>query len=298
MKKLLFIYNGKAGKGTIRSSLADIIDIFTKAGYDVTAHPTQSMIDAFEFAKDHSGEYDMIVCSGGDGTLGEVASGVFLSQANTLIGYIPSGSTNDFAASVSLPKTPVEAARNIIKGREHTFDLGKLNDKYFIYVAAFGWFTDVSYKTDQNLKNMFGHGAYILEAGKRLFKMPAYEVTITTPEEEFTESVVYGMISNTRSVGGMKDFAWKDVDMDDGLFEVTMVKTPQNLMELSEAFTSLLSTEPSDLIIRLKAASLTLTSKTEIKWTLDGEEADAFTQVHAENIHNALRIMVKDYKSE
>ena len=159
-------------------------------------------------------------------------------------------------------------------GRPHFFDLGQFNNRHFIYVAAFGWFTDVSYTTDQNLKNMLGHTAYILEAGKRLFKMPEYKITVKTDEMEFTENIVYGMISNTRSVGGLKDFAWKDVDMDDGLFEVTLAKTPQNILELSEAVTSLLNTEPCDKIIRFKTSHIELISEEEIKWTIDGEEAE------------------------
>lgn len=293
LKKLLFIYNSKAGKANLKSSVADIIDIFTKAGYSVTAHPTQTTGDAYLVAKEYAGSFDMIVCAGGDGTLGEVSSGVYSSGSQVTMGYIPAGSTNDFAASISLPKSPTAAAKNIVNGKPHFFDLGKFNERHFIYVAAFGWFTDVSYSTDQNLKNMLGHTAYILEAGKRLFKMPEYKITVKTDDSEFTESIVYGMISNTRSVGGLKDFAWKDVDMDDGLFEVTLAKTPQNILELSEAVTSLLNTEPCDKIIRFKTSHIELYSEEEIKWTIDGEEAEAGTAFVADNLHNALKIMVK-----
>ncbi len=295
-KKLLFIYNQKAGKSSIGSSLAEVLDVFTKSGYEVTVHPTQAVLDAENVARERSGDYDMVVCAGGDGTLGETATGVYLSGSEVPIGYIPCGSTNDYAASISLPKPPVEAAETIMNGIEHSFDLGQFNDRYFIYVAAFGWFTDVSYATDQNLKNMFGHAAYLLEAGKRLFKMPEYELTIRANGKEFTEKIVYGMISNSRSIGGMKDFAWKEVDMDDGLFEVTLAKKPRTMIELGETFTSLVSTEPSERVIRLKCSEIEVVSTEPFKWSIDGEEAEACSHVVAKNLHQALRLMVNDNK--
>lgn len=292
-KRITLIYNPTAGKGSIRFSLSNVINALTKGGYDVLVHPTQSRYDAKEFARERAGEADIVVCSGGDGTLCEVATGVYLSGAKVPIGYIPSGSTNDYAASIGLPKSAEEAAKCIVNGKLHGFDLGQFNDSNFIYVAAFGWFTDVSYATDQNLKNVLGHGAYVLEAGKRLFKMPVYNIKVRTDEMDVEESIVYGMISNTRSVGGMKEFAWREVDMDDGLFEVTLVHNPTNLLELSEAATSLLSGEPSRLIHRFKTRRVEISSDEAISWTLDGEQAGDYRDVKIENIQNAITLIVR-----
>ena len=293
-KKLLLIYNQKAGKSTFKTHLADVIDVFTKSGYDVMAHPTQSANDAEQTAYERASRCDLIVCAGGDGTLAEVASGLYRSGVDIPLGYIPSGSTNDYAASIELPKSNREAAEYIVNGIEHRFDFGKFNDRFFIYVAAFGWFTDVSYSTDQKLKNVLGHSAYLLEAGKRLFKMPEHEITIRVAGMEMHEKIVYGMITNTRSVGGLKDFAWHEVEMDDGLFEVTLVRTPTNLVELSDAVSCLLSGDPCHLIIKIKTEKVEILSEEPIKWTIDGEEADAYTHVVAENIPKALRLIVKE----
>ena len=296
-KKLMLIYNARAGKSAICPVLSDVIDLFTKGGYDVTTHPTQSARDAEATALRTASAFDMVVCAGGDGTLAETATGVYLSGAGTPIGYLPCGSTNDYATSISLPKTLIDAARTVVEGKMHSFDLGRFNDRYFIYVAAFGWFSDVSYATDQNLKNMFGHAAYLLEAGKRIFKMPEYNITVRANGEEFTEKIVYGMISNARSIGGMKGFGWKDVDMDDGLFEVTLAKKPSTMIELGAAFSSLISSEPSEHIIRFKCSEVEIESEKEFKWTIDGEEAQSCRSVKAENLHKAIQLMVKADKS-
>lgn len=292
-KKAYLIYNPTAGRGVIRASLSTVINVLTAGGYDVLVHPTQARADAKEFAQERAAEADVIICSGGDGTLCEVATGVYLSGAGVPIGYIPTGSTNDYAASIGLPKSAEEAARCIVNGKLHYFDLGQFNEYNFIYVAAFGWFSDVSYMTDQNLKNVLGHGAYVLEAGKRLFKMPVYSIKVRTDEMDVEEDIVYGMISNTRSLAGMKEFAWHEVDMDDGLFEVTLVQNPTNILELSEEATSLLSGEPSRLIHRFKTNRVEISSDQKISWTLDGEEAGAYSKVTVENIHNAIRLIVK-----
>ena len=293
-KKAYFIYNPAAGKGSSRANLSDVINVLTMGGYDVLVHPTQARLDGRDFVKDRAHEADLIVCSGGDGTLCEVVSGVYLSGSGVPIGYIPSGSTNDYAASIGLPKSSKKAAECIVKGKLHSFDLGRFNDRNFIYVAAFGWFTDVSYTTDQNLKNVLGHGAYMLEAGKRLFKMPVYDVKVHTDEMDVEESIVYGMVTNTRSVGGLKDFAWHEVDMDDGLFEVTLVHNPSNILDISEAVTSLLSGEPSRLIHKFKTRCLEISCDQEISWTLDGEDAGSYKEVSIENIHNAYTLIVND----
>ncbi len=293
-KKLLFIYNQKAGKSTIKTNLAAVIEMFTKAGYDVTAHPTQGIGDAARVAKECTGDYDLLVCAGGDGTLGETAAGVYRSGTKTPIGYLPSGSTNDYAASIGLPKNIKDAVNTVLTGKPKGFDFGNFNDRNFLYVAAFGWFTDVSYATDQNLKNVFGHGAYVLEAGKRLFSMPQHHIKVVSGDRKIEDDVVYGMVTNSNSVGGMKGFGWRTSDLSDGLFEVTLVLKPKNLVELSECVGSLLNGEPYDKVLRFKTDRIEIDSDEEIKWSIDGEESNAYSHVVIENIQKAINVIVDD----
>ena len=165
-KKLLFIYNPRAGKGQIRNNLLDIIDTFVKAGYIVTARPTQYAGEAVGLAADRTAKYDLVVCSGGDGTLDEVVTGIMKSVRRRPIGYIPAGSTNDFAQSLNIPKNMAEAAKIAVSGRMFACDIGSFNEKTFVYIAAFGLFTEVSYETSQDVKNVLGHMAYLLEGMK------------------------------------------------------------------------------------------------------------------------------------
>ena len=292
MRKMLFIYNPRSGKGVVGSKLSGIIEIFTKAGIDVIAHPTQSETDAKETAMRMAGEVDIITAAGGDGTLEEVAEGVYLSGKKVPIGIIPTGSTNDFASSTEIPKDIIEAANNIIEGVAEDVDLGMFNDGHFIYIAAFGLFTDVSYTTDQNLKNVLGHAAYLIEAGKKLFNVPVYNMHVKSEEMEFSGKFAYGMITNGRSIGGIKDLAWKQVDLSDGLFEVTLVKPPENILVLSKIFEKLMSGEPSDYIIKFRTGRLEIEAEEDVAWTTDGESAGTFKKVEIENISNAISFIV------
>ena len=166
-RKLLFVYNPKAGKALIKNKLADILDIFADAGYETTVIPTRGQGDAAEAVAGRPGEYDLVVCSGGDGTLDEVVTGMIRSGFRTPIGYIPAGSTNDFGGSLSLPKNMVQAAEVVVNGWDFACDIGSFScndvDDVFVYIAAFGIFTDVSYETAQDMKNVLGPLAYLLE---------------------------------------------------------------------------------------------------------------------------------------
>ena len=156
-KKMLFIFNPFSGKAQIKSKLFEIIDVFVKGGYEVIVHPTQAVGDGFEKTKELAPQVDLVVCSGGDGTLDEVVSGLMEVDQRVPIGYIPAGSTNDFANSLSISKDMVQAAKDIIEGNLYSCDVGAFNNDSFVYIAAFGLFTDVSYETDQHMKNILGH---------------------------------------------------------------------------------------------------------------------------------------------
>ena len=201
-KKLVFIFNPKAGKGKIKTSLMDIVDIFNKGGYEVIIRATQAPKDAYEQVKKYADKVDLIVCSGGDGTLDEVVTGITEVGSKVPVGYIPAGSTNDFANSLFMPKNMLDAASMIMKEEIYRCDVGRFNSQTFAYVAAFGLFTDVSYETSQDLKNILGHLAYVLEGAKRLLDIKAYHMKVTTENGVIEDNFIYGMVTNSRSVGG------------------------------------------------------------------------------------------------
>lgn len=298
-KRMLFVFNPRAGKGRIKLKLLEIVDIFVKGGYEVIIHPTQAPQDAYDKAKEYCGQVDVIVCSGGDGTLDEVVMGLHEMGSSIPVGYIPAGSTNDFANSLFFPKTMVEAAEMVTAGDVYQCDVGRFNNKAFAYIAAFGLFTDVAYETDQDLKNILGHVAYVLEGMKRLSEMKSYYLKVETEDQIIEDKFIFGMITNSRSVGGFKHLTGKNVDMDDGLFEVTLISWPKNPLELQEILTSLLTQEDNtNLVYSFKASRLLITSKETVPWTLDGEYGGSHTLVEIENCHKALNLFLTSKKEE
>lgn len=301
MKRLLFIYNPHAGKGLLKPKLSDVIDIFVKAGYEVVAYPTQSYKDAYRKVREYEdGEYDLIVCSGGDGTIDEVVTGMMKREQKTTVGYIPAGTTNDFARSLHIPRRMLGAADNAVNGVPFLCDVGRFNEGVFVYIAAFGLFTDVSYETEQAMKNILGHLAYVLEGTKRLFNIPSYKIRVEHDGEVIEDEFVFGMVTNSRSVGGFAHMTGKDIVFDDGLFEVTLIKTPKNPIALQEIMAALLIEEvDTKHMYTFKASHVTFDSVEEIPWTLDGEYGGQHDWVEIENMKQALEIMVpEEYKKD
>ena len=296
-KKMLFVFNPKAGKGKIKTHLLDIVDIFSSHDYEIIIRSTQAPRDAYEKAKEYANSVDMIVCSGGDGTLDEVVTGIMEAESSVPIGYIPAGSTNDFANSLFMPKNMTKVAEMIMEEELYHCDIGRFNQKTFAYVAAFGLFTDVSYETDQDLKNVLGHVAYVLEGVKRLFDIKSYHMKVTSDEVQAEDDFIVGMITNSRSVGGFKNLTGKNVDMNDGLFEVTLIAHPKNPLQLQEIITALVMAEDNtDLIYSFKTKKLTIESDEEVPWTLDGEFGGDHSYVDIENRHKALNLYLKSTK--
>ncbi|MGN1193811.1 MAG: diacylglycerol/lipid kinase family protein [Dorea sp.] len=298
MKRLLFIYNPHAGKELLKPKLSDVIDIFVKAGYEVVVYPTQAYRDAYKKVKKYKAEdYDLVVCSGGDGTLDEVVTGMMKRDPDkrTPIGYIPTGTTNDFASSLHIPRKLLEAADNAVNGTVFACDVGKFNKGIFVYVAAFGLFTDVSYETKQSMKNALGHLAYVLEGAKRLFNITSYKIKVTHDGETIEDEFIYGMVTNSRSVGGVRNMIGDQVGFNDGLFEVTLIKTPKNPIELQEIITALMTKQmDSPFMYTFKSGHITFQSMEEIPWTLDGEYGGEHEEVVIENLNKQLKIMVPD----
>jgi len=292
-KKLLFIYNPKAGKAQIRNHLLDIIDIFTKGGYEVTAMPTQAAGEAVSMVKDREDGYEIVVCSGGDGTLDEVVTGMMQCGSRIPIGYIPAGSTNDFASSLKIPKNMKAAAQTVVSGRSFLCDTGAFNEDNFVYIAAFGLFTDVSYETKQETKNVLGHMAYLLEGMKRIPAIKKFHFKVSHDGETIEDDFVFGMVTNSVSVGGFKRITGKNVSLDDGVFEVTLVKMPGNPIELNEIMAALLNRDiDTEYMYCFKSSEIRFESGEEVSWTLDGEYGGSHRTVTVRNCEKAIEIIV------
>ena len=293
MKKLYFILNLQSGKATISSKLAVVIDMFTKAGYEVTARPTQERMDACAAAKYACGQgFDLIVCSGGDGTLNEVIQGVMRSEKKLPIGYIPAGSTNDFARGVGIPRNIIDAVQWIIDGKKYPCDIGSFNDKFFTYIAAFGAFTEVTYETSQQVKNVLGHVAYVLNGISRLKNLKSYHMKITYDDEIIEDNYIFGMVTNSSSVAGL--LSLNDFLLDDGLYEVTLIKTPGNPLDLQRIIHSLLNIDidiDTAYIKSFRTSKIRFECDDELQWTIDGEFGGAYKTVDVCNNKQAIELM-------
>ncbi len=294
-KNVLFVYNPKAGKAKIKEHLSDILNIFAAADYRVTIHPTQYPREATEIvSRIREREYDCVVCSGGDGTLDEVVSGMIDSTVNIPIGYIPAGSTNDFATSLGIPSVMTEAAEEIVEGTPFSCDAGKLNGQVFVYIAAFGLFTELSYETEQHLKNIFGHMAYILQGIKNISKIKSYKMTFEAENEKHDGDFIYGMITNSTSVGGFKNVTGKNIQFNDGEFEVTLIRKPQTPAQLNNIIKAFVTQSFEDKnVIHFKTDNLRITSVNPVKWTLDGEYGGEWETVEINNHQKAFSIICK-----
>lgn len=294
-KKMLFIYNPRAGKAQIRSNLLDIIDIFVKAGYEVTAYPTQASGDAVKAVKTRRAGYDIVVCSGGDGTLDEVVTGMMQCEEKLPIGYVPAGSTNDFANSLKIPKNMIKAADVVVRGKNFACDIGAFNNDSFIYVAAFGIFTNVSYETKQDVKNVLGHAAYLLEGVRALPSIRSYPLQITCDKQVIEGEFLYGMVTNSHSIGGFRGITGtgKEVLLDDGVFEVTLIRKPSNPLELNNIIVAMVDKRvKSEHIYSFTASRIVVESEEPLAWTLDGEFGGEHRKAVIENKTKALEIRV------
>ncbi len=293
LKKLLLIYNPHSGKALFKTKLADIVELYSSHNYLVTVIPTKEVGHAIDIVKEHANEYDIAVFSGGDGTLNEVINGLIQIENRPVIGYIPSGTVNDFATNFNLSKDPLTAAETILSGVPFCFDVGTLNDRSFTYISAFGLFTDVSYQTSQDMKSIWGRMAYILEGAKRLNHIPSYKLAITTDHGTITDNFLYGMITNSTSIGGFKSFSGKNVSLDDGLFEVVLAKAPRNPADLSVLLRCILTRTPDqEHLYACKTSRVKIVSEEAIDWTLDGEFGGSETSVIIQNHKQAVEIMV------
>ncbi len=293
-KNVLLIINPTAGKMKSKTGMFDIVDLFCKNDYFVSVQTTARRGHATEIVKKHGASFDLIVCCGGDGTLNEVVSGVMCLDRKPHVGYIPAGSTNDFASSMELNVNIAKATMSIIDGSPRSLDVGVFQGQhYFTYIASFGAFTSTSYSTPQNVKNILGHLAYVLEGIKDLAKIQAYPIRFKADGVVTDGDYIFGAVTNSTSVGGIVKLGTDMVDMNDGLFEVVLIKNPKNAADLSKLISAITASNmESEMITFLKTSRIEFQMSEDIPWTLDGEFKKGSEQIVVQNIHNGISMIL------
>ena len=293
MKKLLFIVNPISGQKKAVKFLPEIISLFNRADYEVITYMTGARGDATRMAALRGGDVDLVVCCGGDGTFNETITGLVENRIRVPVGYIPSGSTNDFASSMKLSTNPLKAAQDILEGTPFSYDVGKFGSRYFSYVASFGAFTQTSYTTPQSIKNILGHTAYVLSGISELSQLRKEHVRMEIDGEIVEDDYLFGAISNSTSVGGVLTLDPSLVDMGDGLFEILLVRAPKNLLEITECLQALQTQDYSNcaMVTFRSARKVRILADSSMPWTLDGEREEGHWEVHAENLHHAIQLV-------
>lgn len=295
MKKVLLIINPVSGRMKSKKTLFDIVYSFSKRDYSVVVSITTHKGHAFEIVENEEiMNYDLLVCCGGDGTLNEVVSAVLKSKKKVPLGYIPSGSTNDFANSLNLSGNFIKATNNIIDGKPIELDIGMFNyEKYFTYIASFGAFTAASYNATQSTKNTFGHLAYVLEGVKELNNIKPYRIKVKSDEIALDNNYIFGAVTNTTSVGGIVKIGPNIVDMSDGIFEVIMIKAPKSVFDLNKIMAAITNSnfQNNELIDFFKTKKVEFDFDKKIPWSLDGEFESGNEKVVIENKNKAYTLM-------
>lgn len=300
MKNLLLIVNPCSGRAKMGPALLGVVEVFSKADYTVTVYPTKERGDATKkVAELKNGNYDLIVACGGDGTLNEVITGLMQAELDVPIGYIPAGTLNEWSTGLGISKTIRQAAKDIVKGKEITLDIGKFGDSYFTYTASFGAFTSASYSANQDIKNVLGQAAYFFEGIKSLGSIKPIHLKLECNNETFEGDYLFGAVSNSMSVGGIVKFDQSVVKLNDGLFEVLLIKNPTNILKLQPLLDGIikhdLDREGMDFI---HTSSLKITGADGLDWTLDGEHATSGETLEIKNIQKAVRFIVPNKETE
>lgn len=294
MKKMLFILNPKAGQMKAGRYLAEIIGRFNREGYAVSVYVTAQAGDAADAAKQWAERVDTVVCCGGDGTFNETVTGVLQSGAKVDIGYLPAGTTNDFATGLKIPTDLLKAAAAVVEGKPEEYDVGRFDDRYFTYVASFGAFTKASYATPQSAKNLLGHLAYVFGGIQELSQLHTVHLCFALDGEKVIEDdFLFGAICNATSVGGILTLDPETVDLRDGKFELLLIRSPRDLAELADCIRALQTKKYDSRLITFASASrIEVFSEKEMDWTLDGERAQG-QNVVIQNVHRAIRLIRK-----
>ncbi|MCL2840118.1 MAG: YegS/Rv2252/BmrU family lipid kinase [Defluviitaleaceae bacterium] len=292
-RKLLLIFNPKSGVQRFTPYLFEIIDKLTAAGFLVTAYPTQAAGEVRQMIAQYAEGFDYLVCSGGDGTISEAIDALMRLKKRPAFGIIPSGTVNDFAVSLDIPKDVLTAADVITGAVPRPVDVGRFGDKHFSYVAAFGMFTDVSYSTPQNTKNMIGKLAYFVEGIKRIGAVSPTYCEVMLDDEMVRGEFSLGVVGNAHSIAGFKIPEEIGVHMDDGLFEVLLVRELHTIKDRQELISYLLNqdTKTNSAILR-KVRKASFHFATPTAWTLDGDFGGQVEKIYIENQHHAIEVLM------
>lgn len=293
--KLLLIVNPKSGKMKMRNNLLAVVNIFSEAGYTVTVYPTKCRLDATEYTKKHAAEYETIVCCGGDGTLNEVITGIMHSGTKVKLGYIPSGTLNEWSSGLKISRNITAAAKDIVAGNLTSLDIGAFDDKYFSYTASFGAFTEASYSAPQEVKNTLGQLAYLFEGIKSLGNIKPINMTFEFDNKTLRGEFLFGAISNSLSVGGIVKYNENSVTLNDGLFEIMLIHNPKNPIQLQSLISSVLTQNYNSPYIEFyRVKEVTVTDCKDVAWTLDGEKAISSDKLIIKNLHNAINFYLPE----
>ena len=297
MKRMLFVMNPCAGTRRAGRCLADLLGLFNRAGIETMVHITSEAGEATGVVRARAKDADVVVCCGGDGTFNETIAGLLESGADVPVGYIPAGSTNDFAAGLGLSSDIMEAAEDILRGEPVAYDMGRFGNRYFSYVASFGAFTRASYATPQSIKNALGHTAYLLAGIPEISQIHKEHVRMELDGKVVEDDFLFGAISNATSVGGVLSLDPARVDLRDGKLEVLLVRAPADLMEISDCLRAVQSQKyECDMITFRSASRIRVYADPAMPWTLDGEREEGHACVDVENIHRAVRIIQRRKK--
>ena len=294
--KVLFIANPCSGRGKLKTELVDILTVFSKKGYEITTHITTKQGNATDVARTSKEKgYELLVCCGGDGTLNEVITGMIIGGCDIPLAYIPAGTTNDFARTMNISTDMIEATKKIVNSKKNvSIDIGKFStNRYFTYIASFGLFTSVSYKTQQTAKNALGHMAYIFEGIANIANIEDYKISFEADGKKYEGDYIYGGITNSTSIAGIFKYDSKIVDLSDGLFEVLLIKKPKNPNEFVKIISGITTGDLSDTSVFdfCKASKITLNMPDDVVWTLDGEPAKGKNKVVIENMPGKINFV-------
>ncbi len=297
-KRALVLINKVAGMGKAGNDAYDIIATLAENGYEPIVYPILPGTDftSEKLLAEYDGRIDMVLCSGGDGTLNHVMNAIMDMKNKPVLSYVPAGSTNDFAKGIGIPAQRSKAIEIAARGKEYIYDVGKINDKYFNYVAAFGAFSKVSYATDQELKNVIGYAAYVISAIAELPQNIGYSIHMKVKAEGVCEEgdYLFGAVSNSASVGGMNLFGDTDIHQNDGKMELMLIRAPKNLTEFNAVLAALATRQEGNPYITFKQVRYAnFYAEEEVQWTLDGEYGGAYTETNIEVINKAVTLKVK-----
>lgn len=297
-KKMLLLVNPCSGKAKMRTELLSVVQTFCDADYDVTIYTTKERADATKKVMTlKNGQFDLIVVCGGDGTLNEVITGLMNAKIKCVLGYIPSGTLNEWSSSINISRSIKQAAKDIINAKVITLDIGKFGDKYFTYTASFGAFTEASYSAPQDIKNVLGQAAYLIEGIKSLTNIKPIHLKFESAEKTVEGDFLFGAISNSLSVGGVVKLDKAQVELNDGIFEVVLIRKPDNLIQLQSVIDGILRHDLNrEGIEFFHSNKITVSMGKDVPWTLDGEYAEGADTVLIENIHSAIELTVPDIK--